>query len=69
MQVAATVELSEREHAFVQALTSGARPTRAARDAGYSIGHARALLAKPHIRAALLAVAGNARAILSEGQR
>lgn len=63
MQVTTPVVLTDREERFLWALANGLRQTRAATVAGYSIGSARNLLAKPHIRAAIAQVAKNTAAI------
>ena len=65
MRITATIDLDERQERFVYALAYGLPPTRAATAAGYSIGHAKALLCKPQIVAALLAVRDNADTVLS----
>lgn len=69
MQLNASIELTDREINFVQALAHGSRPTRAAKEAGYSVGSARNLLGRAHIRAALKAVSTNAETILREWEK
>jgi phage terminase small subunit len=69
MQVQTTVTLSERERLFVFWLAHGLRPTRAASEAGYAIGSARNLLRKPHVRAALVAIAKNTSTLLAKLER
>ena len=59
MLVQTTIELTEREEAFVLALAKGMRPTRAAVAAGYSIATAKPLLHKPHVAAAIRHCAAN----------
>ncbi len=65
MKVQTTVTLTERQEAFVRALADGARPTRASLIAGYSVGHTAALLQKPAIVAALVAMRSNLNAVLA----
>lgn len=69
MEVQTTVILSERERSFVFWLAHGLRPTRAATEAGYSVGSARNLLAKKHIRAAITAIATNTAALSAKLER
>jgi phage terminase small subunit len=69
MRVGVVVELSERERDFVFHLAHGLRPTRAATEAGYAIGSARNLLRKPHVRAAIEAVAKNTSGLLAKLER
>ncbi|MGF1628547.1 MAG: hypothetical protein ACFCUT_03685 [Kiloniellaceae bacterium] len=64
MRIAGNVELDDREALFVGALCSGAAPTNAAKQAGFAISYARDLLLRPRIRAAVLAIAGNAQEAL-----
>lgn len=64
MQIISSVELDPREAQFIHGLAYGMAPTRAAKEAGFSVGHTRSLLRKPHIRAALQALATNASAVL-----
>ncbi len=66
MNLETTIELAEREIAFVGTLAARKRPTRAAVLAGYSPANAVNLLRRPEIRAALIAVSTNAQAILGE---
>ena len=68
MQIVANIELPEREAAFVSGLVCGMKPCPAAQAAGYSPAHTRALLARGRVRAALIAIAGNARAALAEAE-
>mgnify|MGYP001374548466 CR=1 FL=1 len=65
MRVQTTVTLSEREERFCFALAHGFRPTRAATLAGYAVGSARNLLAKPHVRAAIKAINRNTAAVVA----
>ncbi len=66
MQLETAIDLNDRETIFVAALAAGKRPTRAAVTAGFAASHATNLLRRTDIKAALLAVASNAKAILSE---
>jgi len=66
MQLETAIDLNDRETIFVAALAAGKRPTRAAVTAGYAASHAANLLRRTDIKAALLAVASNARSILAE---
>lgn len=67
MQIHSYLELDAREVQFVHELANGAAPTRAAKTAGFSVGHTRALLEKPCIQAMLQALATNATAALAMG--
>ena len=66
MNLETAIDLNNRETAYVGALAAGHRPCRADRTAGFAASHARRLLHRPGIGAALLAVAVNAHAVLNE---
>ena len=66
MQIAASVELPDREAHFVGALANGRAPKRAAKEAGYAVGSPRILLAKEYIRAALRAPSAVLRDLLDQ---
>lgn len=53
MTTKATIELSQREAAFVAALARGEPQTTAARSAGMSIGSAAPMLRRPGVQAAV----------------
>ena len=60
MKIKSEHQLSEREATFVSRLCEGHPVTTAARLACYSPGHARELVERPHIQAALRGIAANA---------
>ncbi|HEY1385979.1 MAG TPA: hypothetical protein VGF43_20300 [Dongiaceae bacterium] len=67
MRVTTEVLLTDREQAFVVALTvAGHRPTRAAVESGWSASNARHLLRKEHIICAIAAVARNSTRVLAK---
>jgi len=64
MKIMTMTDVSGRDLDFVQNVCVGLAPTRAATEAGYSVGHAAALLQKPAIRAALEEIQKNVGDIL-----
>ncbi|MDA0799735.1 MAG: hypothetical protein O2884_13860 [Chloroflexi bacterium] len=64
MIVRSSIQIGERELCFVRNVAEGLAPTRAASEAGYSVGHTAALLRKPVVQAALLAFHENTGAML-----
>ena len=63
MQVRTTIELSDREEAFVLNMARGQKPTVAVANAGWSTASARNLLRKGHIQAAVKQIAANLAAV------
>ena len=70
MRIVCPVQLTEREAAFVVALTyEGMAPTTAAVASGHAMSTARLLLQRPHIQAALSYVRDNAQACIGNWER
>jgi hypothetical protein len=65
IEVRTVVRLSDRETRFVESLAHGLRPTKAAAASGYSICHARRLLGKQHVAAALRSICSNVQAAVA----
>ena len=59
MKIKSELELSKREATFVTRLCEGHPVTTAARLVSYSPGHAKELVARPRIQAALRGIAAN----------
>lgn len=62
-------ELPDRSESFCQAIALGHTVTRSAVLAGFSVGHARNLMARPDICGYLAAMGANIRAALKEAEK